>query len=212
MGWFHSHDDGSHGHGHSHQHDVTPEEMAHASERDEYAGERHSPFERGELHEKDPTQFHGMSGARAEAHIPNAKYLEEVRRGLELGLQGADSIGDKTISTFRAWRVAALGGINTFLKFPYLEDVNKVGDYECAIMGVPFDIGTTYRAGHVSGRRRCAAFRRCIQLQLRDGARPAREPRCGGHRRCVDHCQHRKIVRPNFKAVSFVAGKGVFRL
>jgi hypothetical protein len=22
------------------------------------------------LHEKDPTQFHGMSGARAEAHIP----------------------------------------------------------------------------------------------------------------------------------------------
>ncbi len=30
---------------------------------------------------------------------------------------------------------------------PYLEDVRKVGEYDVAFVGVPFDIGTTYRAG-----------------------------------------------------------------
>jgi agmatinase len=33
------------------------------------------------------------------------------------------------------------------LKLPYLEDVRKVGEYDAAILGVPFDIGTTYRSG-----------------------------------------------------------------
>jgi agmatinase len=30
---------------------------------------------------------------------------------------------------------------------PYLEDVRKVGEYDVAFLGVPFDIATTYRAG-----------------------------------------------------------------
>jgi len=33
------------------------------------------------------------------------------------------------------------------MKSPYCEDVRKVGDYEAAFVGVPFDTGTTYRPG-----------------------------------------------------------------
>jgi agmatinase len=33
------------------------------------------------------------------------------------------------------------------MKAPYCEDVRKVGDYEAAFVGVPFDTGTTYRPG-----------------------------------------------------------------
>jgi arginase family enzyme len=38
-------------------------------------------------------------------------------------------------------------GINTFLKAPYIEDVTKVGAYDAAVIGIPFDGGTTYRPG-----------------------------------------------------------------
>ena len=33
------------------------------------------------------------------------------------------------------------------MKAPYCEDVRKVGDYEVAFVGIPFDTGTTYRPG-----------------------------------------------------------------
>ena len=71
----------------------------------------------------------------------------EVERGVELGLPGADSIDDPDISCFQRGELPHWSGINTFLKLPYLEDVREVGDYDVAFMGVPFDIGTTYRSG-----------------------------------------------------------------
>ena len=37
----------------------------------------------------------------AEALLPTTKWEEEVARGLELGLPGADSIQDRRIPTFR---------------------------------------------------------------------------------------------------------------
>jgi agmatinase len=36
---------------------------------------------------------------------------------------------------------------STFLKAPYCEDIRTVGDYEVAVVGAPFDMGTTYRSG-----------------------------------------------------------------
>lgn len=33
------------------------------------------------------------------------------------------------------------------MRFPYVEDVREVGDYDVAIIGAPFDMGTTYRIG-----------------------------------------------------------------
>lgn len=54
------------------------------------------------FHPNDPSQFHGLEGAAQEARIPNKKYLEEIKRGLELGLEAAPSIGDRTILRSRA--------------------------------------------------------------------------------------------------------------
>ena len=48
---------------------------------------------------------------------------------------------------FRAGELPHFAGINTFIKSHYLEDVNKVSQFDAAIIGVPFDIGTTYRSG-----------------------------------------------------------------
>ena len=83
----------------------------------------------------------------AEAAIPTTKWEEEVARGLELGLPGADSIVDKRIPTFSRGELPHYAGINTFLKQPYVEDVRRCGEYDVAILGAPFDSGTTYRPG-----------------------------------------------------------------
>jgi agmatinase len=83
----------------------------------------------------------------AEESMPTTKYEEELARGLELGLQGADSIVDRNIPTFSRGELPHFAGINTFLKQPYLEDVREVGNYDVAILGAPFDGGTTYRPG-----------------------------------------------------------------
>jgi agmatinase len=82
-----------------------------------------------------------------EAELPNTMHEREIARGLEMGLQGADSIADRTIPTFSRGELPHFAGINTFLKAPYVEDVRTCGEYDVAIVGVPFDGGTTYRSG-----------------------------------------------------------------
>ena len=82
-----------------------------------------------------------------EAELPTTKWEEEVARGLELGLPGADSIVDKRIPTFSRGELPHFAGINTFLKAPYVEDVRRCGEYDVAVLGAPFDGGTTYRSG-----------------------------------------------------------------
>lgn len=89
----------------------------------------------------------GIQAAEKEETIPRVRSQMEIERSIEYGLEAADSIGDRTISCFSRGELPHWAGINTFLKLPYLEDVRKVGEYDVAFMGVPFDIGTTYRAG-----------------------------------------------------------------
>src|SRR2546426_6521387 len=93
---------------------------------------------------------HGPEARRAlerEALIPHTKHEQEIARGLELGLQGADSIVDRTIPTFSRGELPHFAGINTFLKAPYIEDVRRAGEFNVAVFGAPFDGGTTYRSG-----------------------------------------------------------------
>jgi agmatinase len=92
-------------------------------------------------------QFRGMRNIRRLADIPDRKQREAVERGLELGLEAAPSVNDRTISTFARGQQPAFAGINTFRKAPYLENVHEVGKHEVAVLGAPFDMGTTYRAG-----------------------------------------------------------------
>jgi agmatinase len=98
-------------------------------------------------------ELHAHYGAEAafavaaEARLPTSKWEEEVERGLLLGLPGADSIVDRRIPTFSRGELPHFAGINTFLKSPYVEDVRRCGQYDVAVLGAPFDGGTTYRSG-----------------------------------------------------------------
>jgi agmatinase len=92
-------------------------------------------------------QFRGTRNLRRLADISDRKQREAIERGLELGLEAAPSVNDRTISTFARGQQPAFAGINTFRKAPYLEDVHEVGKHEVAVLGAPFDMGTTYRAG-----------------------------------------------------------------
>lgn len=92
----------------------------------------------------------GSEGARAlekEAALPLTGWQQEVDQGLRHGLEAAESIVDRRISTFSRGELPHYAGINTFMKAPYLEDVNRVGEFDVAVVGVPHDSGTTYRPG-----------------------------------------------------------------
>ena len=79
--------------------------------------------------------------------MPLTGWQQEVDQAKRLGLEAAESIVDRNISTFSRGELPHFAGINTFMKAPYLEDVNQVGNYDVAIVGVPHDCGTTYRPG-----------------------------------------------------------------
>jgi len=115
---------------------------------------------------------HGPEARRAlerEALIPHTKHEQEIARGLELGLHGADSIVDRTIPTFSRGELPHYAGINTFLKAPFVEDVRTCGAYDVAVLGAPHDSGTTYRPGTrfgPQGMRRISALYGTYSFEL----------------------------------------------
>jgi agmatinase len=109
----------------------------------------------------DKMQARGWKAAQAESTIGHKKWQAELERGLANGLPGADSITDRSIPTFARGELPHFAGINTFLKAPYVENVREVGRYDAAVIGVPFDGGTTYRPGTrfgPQGMRRISAL------------------------------------------------------
>src|SRR5260370_9748087 len=120
---------------------------------------------------------HGPEARRAlerEALIPHTKHEQEIARGLELGLQGADSIVDRTIPTFSRGELPHYAGINTFLKAPFVEAVRACGAYDVAVLGAPHDSGTTYRPRTRFGPqriRRISALYGPYSFQLRGDLR-----------------------------------------
>ncbi|HET9141247.1 agmatinase family protein [Actinophytocola sp.] len=101
----------------------------------------------------DPDHLHERYGPEAryavarEAELPSTAWEREVARGIELGLPAAESIVDRRIPTFSRGELPHFAGINTFLKATYLEDVRQCGEFDVAVLGAPFDGGTTYRSG-----------------------------------------------------------------
>jgi agmatinase len=92
-------------------------------------------------------QLKGWKAAQAEGALATEAWRKEQQWALRMGLTGAESLSDKTIPTFARGELPHYAGINTFLKAPYAEDVAQVGRYDAAVLGVPFDGGTTYRPG-----------------------------------------------------------------
>lgn len=95
----------------------------------------------------DRSDLTGWKAMHREKDLPRQAWDKEVQRTLTLGLPAADSIEDRSIPTFARGELPHFAGINTFMKSPYIEDVRDVGKYDVAILGAPFDGGTTYRPG-----------------------------------------------------------------
>ena len=89
----------------------------------------------------------GWKALDAEGKLSEAGWRKEQKWALDMGLPGADSLTDKTIPTFSRGELPHFAGINTFLKAPYVENVRDVAKYDAAVIGIPFDSGTTYRPG-----------------------------------------------------------------
>lgn len=90
----------------------------------------------------------GAWAQQVEARLGDRRLREEIERGLSYGLEAAPTINDRTISTFvRGEKPHFAGERGTFLKCPFIEDVNEVDDAEVAVFGVPLDAGATYRPG-----------------------------------------------------------------
>ena len=88
-----------------------------------------------------------MQALEKERKLPLTGWQQEVDQAKRFGLEAAASIVDRNISTFSRGELPHFAGINTFMKAPYLEDVNRVGEFDVAVVGIPHDCGTTYRPG-----------------------------------------------------------------
>ncbi|CEM21713.1 unnamed protein product [Vitrella brassicaformis CCMP3155] len=89
----------------------------------------------------------GWKSVEKESSIPHTAAEREAQHALKMGLPGASSITDKSIPTFSRGELPHFAGILTFMKAPYVEDITQVGKYDAAVVGAPFDGGTTYRSG-----------------------------------------------------------------
>jgi agmatinase len=89
----------------------------------------------------------GSRALEKELSLPLTGWQQEVEQAHRYGLEAADSIVDRRISTFSRGELPHYAGINTFMKAPYIEDVNRVSEFDVAVVGVPHDSGTTYRPG-----------------------------------------------------------------
>lgn len=120
------------------------------------------PIPKGERKLKSRDQLSAMKSIREMEKIGHTEKTRMKKRALELGLEAAPSVNDRNISLFVRDIYPHFAGINTFLKLPYCEDINKVGDYEVAFVGAPIDWGTTNRPGTRFGpqgvRRASAGF------------------------------------------------------
>jgi agmatinase len=109
----------------------------------------HPPPERARRHHPDFDKLasEGWKSLEAEGKLSDKAWRKEQQWSLDMGLPGAECLTDKTIPTFARGELPHFAGINTFLKAPYVENVRDVAKYDAAIIGIPFDSGTTYRPG-----------------------------------------------------------------
>ena len=62
----------------------------------------------------------GMRALEKERALPLTGWQQEVDQGLRYGLEAAESIIDRRISTFSRGELPHYAGINTFMKAPYI--------------------------------------------------------------------------------------------
>jgi agmatinase len=153
-----------------------------------------------------------MRNLRKLAEVTDNKQKEETKRALDLGLEAAPSVNDRTISTFSRGHQPAFAGINTFLKAPFVEDIHEIGRHEVAVVGAPFDMGTTYRPGTRFGPqaiRRISALYDSYSVDLAVDLQEELDLVDAGDVFVIPSNIEKSFDQID-RAVSFIAGKGVF--
>jgi agmatinase len=156
--------------------------------------------------------FRGMRNLRKLAEVTDHKQTDEVKRALELGLEAAPSVNDRTISTFSRGHQPAFAGINTFLKAPFVEDIHEIGRHQVAVVGAPFDMGTTYRPGTRFGPqaiRRISALYDSYSVDLAVDLQEELDLVDAGDVFVIPSNIEKSFDQID-RAVSFIVGKGVF--
>jgi agmatinase len=94
----------------------------------------------------DRERLLGTRMLEREAQLPSTRMREMLQLNLEHGLESAASIQDRTIPLFNrtGWRFSHSA---TFAARPFLTDMRELGGQDVAVVGAPFDGGTTYRSG-----------------------------------------------------------------
>src|SRR5207248_9207954 len=81
-----------------------------------------------------------------EAQLPTTRMKEMLQLNLEHGLESAASVRDRTIPLFNRTGLR-FHHATTFAGRPFLRDMRELGGQDVAVVGAPFDGGTTYRPG-----------------------------------------------------------------
>ena len=94
----------------------------------------------------DREHLRGTEMLERETQLPTTRSKEQQQINLEHGLPSAESVQDRSIPLFNrsSWRFSHSG---PFAARPFLEDMRELGGQDVAVVGVPFDGGTTYRSG-----------------------------------------------------------------
>jgi agmatinase len=153
-----------------------------------------------------------MRNLRKLAEVTDSKQTEEIKRALDLGLEAAPSVNDRTISTFSRGHQPAFAGINTFLKAPFVENIHDIGRHQVAVVGAPFDMGTTYRPGTRFGPqaiRRISALYDSYSVDLAVDLQEELDLVDAGDVFVIPSNIEKSFDQID-RAVSFIVGKGVF--
>lgn len=94
----------------------------------------------------DRETLHGTRMLEREAQLPMVKTKEAIQMNLEHGLPSAASIQDRTIPLFNRTGLR-FHHSGTFASRPFLQDMHDLDGQDVAIVGAPFDGGTTFRSG-----------------------------------------------------------------
>ena len=123
---------------------------------------------------------------------------------------GRASIKDRTIPTFARGRASAFRRHQHLHEGALCRERPQGRQYDAAVVGVPFDFGTTYRPGTRFGPQGIRRISALYAIQLRDRRRHPRVDQAVRRGRHLHHCEHRKRLRPDLQGVSHVRSNGVF--
>lgn len=94
------------------------------------------PPDGGERRLTSRDQLSAMRAIRDLEKVDDKERKRRIERSLDLGLEAAKSVQDRRISLFVRGDQPQFAGINTFAHAPYCENINEVGQYDVAFVGL----------------------------------------------------------------------------